>query len=78
MKTKIKETIKTIVIYWIVAAIIMFGWQGLELIFYGEVQHRIVDDIVGSILVVSIYLNIDLIKKLYVLRFGNREGGKDK
>lgn len=64
METRIKETIKIIVVYWIIAAIIVFGWQGLELFFYGEVQHRIVDDVVGSILVCSIYFNINLIKKI--------------
>ena len=32
-------------------------WMGLEVFFYGQVQHRIVDDIIGVPIIVSLYLN---------------------
>ncbi len=35
--------------------LIVILWQALELIFYGVVQHRIVDDIIGIILFWYIY-----------------------
>ena len=31
--------------------------MGLEVFFYGQVQHRIVDDIIGVPIIVSLYLN---------------------
>ena len=37
---------------------IYFLWQGLELFFYGEIQPRKVDNIMGLILMISICLNI--------------------
>ena len=35
--------------YYVISLLMTFGWQGLELLFYGEIQHRIVDDIIGGI-----------------------------
>lgn len=43
-----------------------FGWQGLELLFYGEIQHRIVDDIIGGILLLSIFINLVFIRAIYI------------
>lgn len=42
--------------------IITCGWQGLELLIYGEVQHRLVDDIIGTVLMLSITLNVVFIR----------------
>lgn len=33
-------------------------WQGLELLLYGEIQHRTVDNIIGIALTASIIINI--------------------
>ena len=30
-------------------------WMGLEMLFYGEVQHRIVDDIISIFIIISFY-----------------------
>ncbi len=66
MKKKIKEWIKWYLIYMALAFVITFGWQGLELLFYGETQHRIVDDIIGFILLLSVLLNVIFIKAIYI------------
>ena len=64
MKEKVKEWLKWSLIYCITALIITYGWQGLELLFYGEVQHRVVDDIVGSVLMFSVMLNVVFIRAI--------------
>ena len=64
MKEKIKEWFKWILIYSAIALVITFGWQGLELLFYGEVQHRVVDDIVGTVLMLSVMLNVIFIRTI--------------
>lgn len=33
-------------------------WQALEINYYGEIQHRVVDDIISIPIVLSIYLNV--------------------
>jgi hypothetical protein len=33
-------------------------WQGLEITLYGEIQPRKVDNIIGTIIAISIYLNV--------------------
>lgn len=33
-------------------------WMGLEMLFYGEVQHRIVDDIISVFIIISFYRNV--------------------
>lgn len=66
MKKRIKEWIKWYLVYIVLALAITFGWQGLELLFYGEIQHRIVDDIVGFVLLLSILLNVIFIKAIYI------------
>lgn len=62
MKEKVKEWLKWSLIYCVTALIITYGWQGLELLIYGEVQHRLVDDIIGTVLMLSITLNVVFIR----------------
>ena len=64
MKEKVKEWLKHSLIYCVATLIITYGWQGLELLFYGEVQHRVVDDIVGTVLVLSVMLNVIFIRTI--------------
>lgn len=64
MKEKVKEWLEWLLIYFIIALIITYGWQGLELIIYGEVQHRLVDDIVGTVLMLSVMLNVVFIRTI--------------
>lgn len=66
LKQKIKDWLKWVGICLIVTLVVGYGWQGLELIFYGEVQHRAVDDIIGVIFMWSILLNIVFIRAIYV------------
>ena len=66
MREKIKDWLKWLGICLVVTLIVGYGWQGLELIFYGEVQHRVVDDIIGVILMWSILLNIVFIRAIYI------------
>lgn len=62
MKKKFIEWFKWFAICIVISMIITYGWQGLELIIYGEVQHRLVDDIVGTVLMLSITLNVVFIR----------------
>lgn len=62
MKKKFIEWFKCFLICIVISMIITYGWQGLELIIYGEVQHRLVDDIVGTVLMLSIMLNVVFIR----------------
>ena len=62
MKEKVKEWLKWSLIYCVTASIITYGWQGLELLIYGEIQHRVVDDIVGTVLMLSVMLNVIFIR----------------
>lgn len=64
MKEKVKEWLKWSLIYCVTALIITYGWQGLELLFYGEVQHRVVDDIVVTVLMLSVMLNVIFIRTI--------------
>ena len=64
MKEKVKEWLKWSLIYCVTVLIITYGWQGLELLLYGEVQHRVVDDIVGSVLMFSVMLNVVFIRAI--------------
>lgn len=71
---KIKEKLRIfvhkylfwVVVYYAIALLITFGWQGLEFLFYREIQHRIVDDIIGGFFILSVMLNIILIKTIYI------------
>ena len=64
MKEKVKEWLKWLLIYYVTALIITYGWQELEFLFYGEVQHRVVDDIVGTVLMLSVMLNVIFIRTI--------------
>ena len=64
MKEKVKEWLKWSLIYCVTALIITYGWQGLELLFYGEVQHRVVDDIIGTVLMLSVMLNVIFVRTI--------------
>ena len=64
MKEKVKKWLKYSLIYCVTALIITYSWQGLELLFYGEVQHRVVDDIVGTALMLSVMLNVIFIRTI--------------
>lgn len=64
MKEKVKEWLKWSLIYCVTALIITYGWQGLELLFYGEVQHRVIDDIVGTVLMLSVMLNVIFVRTI--------------
>ena len=64
LKEKVKEWLKCSFIYCVTALIITYGWQGLELLFYGEVQHRVVDDIVGTVLMLSVMLNVIFVRTI--------------
>ena len=64
MKEKVKEWLKWSLIYCVTALIITYGWQGLELLFYYEVQHRVVDDIVGTVLMLSVMLNVIFVRTI--------------
>lgn len=55
-----------IVSYYAISLFITFGWQGLELLFYGEIQHRIVDDMICVILLFSIFINFVFIRAICV------------
>ena len=71
---KIKEKIQIfvhkysfwLISYYAIVLFIKFGWQGLELIFYGEIQRRIVDDIIGGILLFSILINLAFVRGIYL------------
>lgn len=64
MKKKFIEWFKWFLICIVISMIITYGWQGLELIIYGEVQHRLVDDIVGTVLMLSVMLNVVFIRTI--------------
>ena len=64
MKEKVKELLKWSLIYCVTALIITYGWQGLELLIYGEIQHRVIDDIVGMVLILSVMLNVIFVRTI--------------
>ena len=64
MKEKVKEWLKWLLIYYVTALIITYGWQGLELLIYGEIQHRVIDDIVGMVLILSVMLNVIFVRTI--------------
>lgn len=66
VKSFVKKWFPYALLYIIVALIITYGWQGLELIFYGEAQHRVVDDIIGYILILSICINAIFCKAIFI------------
>ena len=62
MKKKTKVDIASIIIGILVmiglASIITAVWQGLEILFYNEIQYRKVDDIIATILLISLLFNL--------------------
>ena len=62
------KALKSFVITMIVLYLICFMWMGLEVILYGEVQPRAVDDIIMSVIMAILYV--------FVYRSLNR-GGKE-
>ncbi|GFI30093.1 hypothetical protein IMSAGC013_01480 [Lachnospiraceae bacterium] len=66
MRIFVHKYLLWVVVYYSIALLITFGWQGLEFLFYGEIQHRIVDDIIGGILILSIFINLVFIRAIYV------------
>ncbi len=53
--------------------LIVILWQALEMVFYRAVQHRIVDDIIGLILLWYIYQSE---KKLFIRKQAQEKGGQ--
>jgi hypothetical protein len=66
LKIFVHKYLFCLISYYAIALLITFGWQGLELLFYGEIQHRIVDDIIGGILLLSIFINLVFIRAIYI------------
>ena len=71
MQNKIKKVVAWSFIYILEAIMVTYGWQYLEILFYGEITHRIVDDVMGNVLALSLFLNTVFIihrcKKKYSL-----------
>ena len=63
VKSFVKKWFSYALLYIIVVLVITYGWQGLELLFYSEVQHRVVDDIVGTVLMLSVMLKVIYVRK---------------
>ena len=62
MKKKTKENILGLILIFLIvtglAYVITFVWQMLEIILYNEIQHRLVDDIIATILLISLLFNL--------------------
>lgn len=62
MKKKTKIDIASMIIGILVviglASLITVIWQGLEILFYNEIQYRKVDDIISTILLISLLFNL--------------------
>lgn len=65
MQNKIKKVVAWSFIYILEAVMVTYGWQYLEILFYGEITHRIVDDVMGNVLVLSLFLNTVFIIRCY-------------
>ena len=57
-KVNIAGTIVVILVVIGLAGVITAVWQGLELLLYHEIQYRKVDDIIATILLISLLLNL--------------------
>lgn len=66
MKIFVHKYLFCLISYYVIALFITFVWQGLELLFYGGIQHRIVDDFIGGILLLSIFINLVFIRAIYI------------
>lgn len=45
-------------------------WQGLEVLIYKEIQHRLVDDIIALILIVSLSINLKYLMESCIKKGG--------
>lgn len=52
-----KEYIKSAIVYILITVLVYFAWIRLELMFYGEIQTRKVDNIISLILIISLFIN---------------------
>lgn len=57
-KVNIAGTIVVILVVIGLKGVITAVWQGLELLLYHEIQYRKVDDIIATILLISLLLNL--------------------
>ena len=60
-KVDIAGTIVGILVVIGLAGIITVVWQGLELLLYHEIQYRKVDDIIATILLISLLFNLKFV-----------------
>ena len=60
-KIDIVTTILGILVVIGLAGIITVVWQGLELLLYHEIQYRKVDDIIATILLISLLFNLKFV-----------------
>lgn len=53
-----KSFLKDLLLIIVIAVIVLFIWQGLEIIEFGKVRPSFTDSIIGLVLIYSIYGNI--------------------
>lgn len=68
MNKTIIQYLKDVLMLLVIAFVITYTWQFLELIMYKEMQYRKVDDIIAGILLISIYLNIKYYSKIHRIK----------
>lgn len=68
MNKTIIQYLKDVLMLLVIAFVITYTWQFLELIMYKEIQYRKVDDIIAGILLISIYLNIKYYSKIHRIK----------
>ena len=52
-----KKRITDVLVAWGISMVVYLLWTMLELAFYGEVQPRLVDNVIGFILIASLWGN---------------------
>ncbi|MDY5098776.1 MULTISPECIES: hypothetical protein [Clostridia] len=65
MKNKIIQALKDTLLLVVIAFVVTFSWQILELSIHGKIERRGLDTIIALVLGMSIYLNV---KSFGVLR----------
>lgn len=60
----LKYLFKTWLYLIIIGAIVIYGWQGLELLIIGKINPNKVDTIIAWILIVSLYGNVKTLEKI--------------
>ena len=68
MNKTIIQYLKDVLMLLVIAFVITYTWQFLELIMYKEIQYRKADDIIAGILLISIYLNIKYYSKIHRIK----------